>query len=429
MNKKDALKTTILSLLMFVFLIPGDSYRRVYVGILFILFLLIDGKLYVKKFFSIGWMRWVYVITFIGSYCIHYYKWSIPIILLFISFFILARYIIITGITNEKLFEYALNIILFVFTIYAILGIIEAFTQFNFFDLILGRSIELYGANNFRGNIYRGHGISTVSINNAMIVYAVWMLATYKIYSKKPNFFAIVEFVVIGCHLVLIFSRMLILIGLISQILIFAKARKVTKLRIVFLILFAILISMFVPQSDEGVLGSIVQSFIPLFEELKNGRQSTGINWGGTGERLIIWQWVFSKMQKVWLLGNGFETEFAYSYFYQGHQYIKQSIEVHWLYVLFQKGIFGLFGFISYQIYSISKIAKNRKLGNHNNISFPYIFLIMTIGYFISLFTCAGLEDLYFYYIFFSLFEAYSIIESKNIQNKISIDSIYYKRN
>ena len=238
-----------------------------------------------------------------------------------------------------------------------------------------------------------------------MIVYMAWMLATFKLYNKK-KLSSIIEYILIGLHLILIFSRMLILVGLISQIIILTRTKRIIKLKVILLITAAIFVSMLIPTEGGGLVDSMIESFVPLIQELFGGKNHIGaINWGGTGERIIIWQWVFERMKGKLLFGNGFTTDFAYRYFYDGHYYTKQSIEVQWLYILFQKGLWGLVGYIVYQIDAIVRPFLMTK--KENGVSFSFVFLVMTCGYFISLFSCAGLEDVQFFYLFFALFEAY----------------------
>lgn len=411
MSKSISMRNLFVMLLMVSFIVPGDNNRKAYIFLLFTILIFIERKLSIKKMFDIGWARWFYAITFIGALIINYYEWSLPMISFFIITFFVTRYIIIYGVNTTAGFENAINAVLIVFSIYAVLGIAEAFTQINIFDNVLGRTFELYGANNFRGIIYRGHGISSVSINNAMLVYMAWMLATYKIYNKR-NITSIIEYILIGAHFILIFSRMLILVGLLSQVVVFLKVKQTTKIKAGFLIAIAICLSLLIPNDNNNIIDNIIQSFTPLIEEVLNWGESTSkINWGGTGERLVIWQWVFSSMNGHWLFGNGFETSFAYRYFYEGHYYIKQSIEVQWLFVLFQKGLFGLAGYIVYQIKSIRDCFNGLKKERSTKVSFSFVFTIMTLGYFVSLFACAGVEDVQFYYIYFALFEAYRNIE------------------
>lgn len=405
MSKKISIKHMIVILLTLAFIVPGDSNRKAFIMFLFLLFIFFDRKLDYKCLLDLGMARWIYVITYVSILFINYYRWSWPVCSLFLIVFFLGRYIFIQGINDKRAFDTVINAILFVFSIYAILGIIEAFTRANVFDLILGRSFELYGANNLRGSIYRGHGISTVSINNAMIVYLAWMLATFKLYNKK-KLSSFVEFILIGTHLILIFSRMLILVGLISQIIILARTKRMTRLKVILLIFVSTFVSMLIPTEGGGLIDSIVESFVPLVQELLDKGSHVGaINWGGTGERIILWQWVSERMKGKLLFGNGFTTDFAYRYFYEGYYYTKQSIEVQWLYILFQKGLFGLMGYIVYQIDAILHAFKMMK--KESGVSFSFVFFIMTCGYFVSLFGCAGLEDVQFYYLFFALFEAY----------------------
>lgn len=392
-----------------VLFIPGDNKKLVLLGGILIIHSAVNGfVLKTKK--SLLSFSMLYFITVFLSNIFKMYENSIHEILYFIAVFFIPGYIISKCVITKKFFFEIIDFILLIFSIYAILCIIEGFSQFNIFDIILERQIELWGANSYRMGIYRSHGYCSVSINNGMILFMVWMLASYRLYNVTKVKY-LIPFILIGISLFLNLSRMVIIVAVAAQLLILIQLKK-SKLfsYICCTILVLIGIMLLFPEKVESIFSDIYNTFIPLIEEFfGNTERNNGMFSGGSGHRFALWNWVYNSTKDSLLLGQGYGSVFNYIYYVNGFYVIKESIEVHWLYLLYHAGVLGLSGFICYQFYCIKEMLSTRVISKNSleKPTFVNVFIIMSLGYFAILFTCAGFEDLELYYILFPLFLAY----------------------
>lgn len=398
---------------LFIFL-PNSRFRIIYILILFFASLLKNRGIS-KTLVNVGMLRFIYCITFIASYLIHYYKASISYICYFLLVFFVARYLILRGVRSNNDVEKLIDFILIVFMFYALLGIIESLTQFNIFDKIGNRVVELYGANKFRGSFYRNHGLCDVSINNGMLVFMVWVLACYKNFKFKNRLYLLI-LSILTIDLFMIFSRMVLLIAVIVFVLIVRKQS--VRRKMLFTIstsIVSILILFVVPNQLDMFSEVISESFAPLVDEFFRGgiRGSQGISLYGSGQRIALWGWVFEAIRNNFFWGLGFEYEFSRVYIVNGVAHLKKSVEVHWLLTVMQKGVFGLAGFIAYQLFCIKMTVLTLRKTDKKIFSLSHAYIFMTIGYFLCLFTCAGFQDLYYFYLLFSIYESFCLVNNK----------------
>ena len=121
----------------------------------------------------------------------------------------------------------------------------------------------------------------------------------------------------------------------------------------------------------QNVISIVVGLFTPIIEQILGNKADTV---DGTGERLILWNWVYSTVKNHLFTGMGFQTPFQYQYSGISGIYswtaTKTSIEVQWLAVLYEKGLFGMIGFIIFQMGSLKKALKlkseNKMIGGGN---------------------------------------------------------------
>lgn len=402
------------------FIVPGDTIRAFW--ILFIVFIIgafRKNTIRLSEVFGIGILRWIYVITVVSSFIIHYYSATIRNIFNFVIIFFLGRYMIISEIRSRRNFDLFLNMILLIFFFYTILGLFETFTQFNLFDYITKREIVMGGANSIRNGFFRSHGFCAVSFNNGVIMSMIWCLAAYKLFNKL-NIWNLILYILFGLYTFLIFSRMVILVSLFSQFLLFISNKKISKLKISVAVI-GILCIFFLLPGERTVLEGYLSSFIPLLEEIRNfSIYSSGIHSGGTGERFALLGWVYNSIRDQIFFGAGFLKPFSYHYWFVDRYYLKESIENQWLWSLYRTGLYGLFGFIIYQFYcmknthivSLSKRMKKKngkyKVLQTEKLTFYSCFRIIVIGYFLSIFAVASFEDLIVFYFLYALYEAYN---------------------
>ena len=405
-------------MLLVIFLPRSVNFRYIIILALVILSFFADG---VKtKYLNMNLGMFIYAGTFIISEVIHLYSGSLKDIFVFLTMFVFLRYIIFVGLGDMNRFLNFLEGISIFSVIYGILGIIEAFTTFNIFDLIFDRSFELVGANTYRYGIYRGHGVCTISINNGMLLVFFLCITGYLLFnhiSKRRKILTVTYFVLlvaIGLNL----SRMVWLVAIATQCIIAVKCgmswilKRVAIVLAIFIILLPIL-GQFI-ETVQSFLQSMFLSLINLdYMESNSGA-------GGIGERLMLWSVVFEKVKDSKVFGVGFMENFSVQMTtIYGSTITKESIEIHWLYVLWQKGLFGMIGFIIYQISCLVYCWKRKKQQfEEQHFSFNFLMVVVSISYFAAIFSFAGFEDLYFFYIMFSICEAYNNILKKESSSK-----------
>lgn len=409
MKIKVSINRLILFLLMCTLLIPGTNWRMYYLLAVFYIFIISRKTISDISVLAVGKYKSIYIITFVGSYLIHYYSGSLLGIFSFLCIFLIPRIIVVKCTKSYDDIEWLLDITVYIFMIHAILGIYEGFTEKNIFDAFLHRQIIYGGANSYRGSLFRSHGIFSVSINNGMFMCMGWVLSLYKLV-KNNRLKYLIPLLLIGIDLFLIFSRMVLIIAVFSaiMILLLLKPKKLTK----YLLLGGgVLFAIWNFASDEfqvSILEFANKYFKPLLDELINFDSSQTINWGGSGERLALWGWVWEFVKGNALFGIGFESQFSHVFFANGFWKTKVSVEVQWLYILLQKGFFGLLGFVAYEWYCLRETFRAFRNDLHERPNIPIVFFIMAAGYFLNLFTCAAFEDLEFFYVLFAIVEGYT---------------------
>lgn len=360
-----------------------------------------------------------YGITYIMSYLIHYYNDSARQVIVFFVGFWGVRYVILNGIKSKGEFLKFVDYIIVFFALYSILGIYESFTSINLFDILFKREVVLDFANAIRFGIRRNHGMCSVSINNGMLLNIVLAIAGYRLFnSRKADIKTLICYILIWSDLILTLSRQVILMSVIIQLVLAAKCGFtwiVKRITCIILISFALWLCM--GDTLSSIFSNITAMFLPLLEII-NPAYSSYYNWsegiGGIGERGELWGWIYAAVRNQLVFGMGYETPFSIAL---SNNTIKTSIEVHWLYVLYLRGLFGLFGFIIYQIGCLKKVISHKDDMGEIRVDFPFVMLILTLGYFASLFSCSGWEDLKFYYMVFAVFECYARLGDNSLSS------------
>ena len=371
--------------------------------------IMFDGMSIRRIEFSI-W-EYIYLFTLLGSYVIHFSRpTSYYGILSVLGFFVCTRYLMCIQIKRQVDVNWIIDVVLFLGCIYAALCLIEDFTQFNLFDIVFSRSVISGGANSFRSGVFRGHGVCSVSTNNAMLLYLIWILSTFKFYEKGCKRKYKVFFWIIGAATFMCQARMVILAGIVLQCVVAIRSGVSKAVRRFLLATTAVSVLLFF---NPALQESINQMFMPIYEEIFLGETHSnikGVSMYGSGHRAVLWTWVYETIKSNLLFGKGFVEQFKYTYDAGSYNATKTSIEVHWLYVMYQKGLFGLFGFISYQIGVLRLLFSNR---NKRKIAdFRFVMMVGTVLYFIMLFGCSGFEDLVFFYFMVTLYILYSKFEN-----------------
>ncbi|MEO2263759.1 O-antigen ligase family protein [Dorea sp. YH-dor228] len=353
----------------------------------------------------------IYAITTVLSYIIHYYAGTLGLLIAFIAFFIAAPFIVKCNVNSMVIFEKTIRFIVICFTVYALLCIIESFAGINVYDLLFQRSVSLTGANEPRYGFYRSHGLSTVSINNAMFLNMAWLLAAYRMYTGRKKVGRVFQFWIIGAAMLLTMSRAAIVVGVVSQ-LILARKKGIAwaSKKLLLAIIIAVMGAIFYSKEVFSLVNFVEDMFAPIIANI-TGKDNNTV--GGVGERLLLWSWVYEKVKDNLLFGMGYDTPFRYSYSGTSGIYswtaIKSSIENQWLYILYQSGIIGLSGFIVFVLGCIKNVSEkiNTLFESGRGITFKDTMQVLTIGYIIELFSCAAAEEIQFFYILLALFSVY----------------------
>lgn len=391
------------SLLVFTLIFVPDSGNNSFINprnIIFLLFLAVcalEGfKVNAKRLLP---QKRIYIIVYtvitITMYFIHFYAGSLGEIFRFCAYFLLVNYIVRSTLTNEKQFEHYMSTIMVMSALYAFMCIVEGLTGFNVYNILLGRDISWTGANSTRYGLQRAMGISTVSINNGVMLNMLWLLAAYRVFlTKKKQLSAIIAYSVIGIAVIMNTSRAVISVAIVMQCIIILKGGigKVAK-RITIFIMCGAVVSYFFGEQIDPFIGSLSEAFGVLIDRFTSseGGIHTSQSLGAEGDRLILWVWVYESVKDALILGKGFVSKFSYNFIARtatsSWAATKESIEVYWLYLLYRTGLIGMGGFIVYQIGTLRNLARIYK---NSREQFYLIVLLITISYFILLFTVSA---------------------------------------
>lgn len=367
-----------------------------------------------RRKLSAPWFYILYVISVVACIFVHFGSRTAYIHFINICQVIGTVYVVLVAIRGDRnKFEEIIEFLIKVFMIYAVFGIIESFTKINIFDTLTGTQVVYEYANAFRFGLARSRGATGVSINNGMLLCLAEGIIAYQLLksNNKKKLYTIAYIVVfINCFLTL--SRGIWLDLIISQFLIFLSLRGGRKLLLIFkiaitaiiLLVIGMILFPIVIRELLDILNIMINSIIV---SLSGGSASDEM--GGIGNRFELWGWVWISVKDSLIWGKGFDSPFVYL---TSDGAIKKSIEVMWLYLLYRTGIVGMLGFIWLQIscmaYSIRMHFKENAGKVSNRSGFNYIFLVVSIAYYITMFSCAGSEELIFYYFFIALLFAYN---------------------
>ncbi len=325
-------------------------------------------------------------------------------------------YVVLVAVRGERRnFDELIAFVVALSAIYGVFGIIESFLKVNIFDILTGTEVVYEYANALRFGLARSRGATGTSINNGMLLCLMEGVVAYRLLSSnsRKRWYTIAYVIVfINCFCTL--SRGVWLDLAISQALIFLALRGDKKLLLVLrvvavgAVIYVLGIVVF-PETVNGFVGIFDSMIESLITSLSGGNRSDEM--GGIGNRLELWGWVWIATQGSLTWGKGFNSAFAYL---TPAGAIKESIEVMWLYMLYRTGFVGMIGFILFQLGSLKYSIQNHltelksKSIAKGKVGFNYIFIAVSISYYITMFSCAGSEDLVFYYFVVGLLFAYN---------------------
>lgn len=325
--------------------------------------------------------------------------------------YILAFLFILYGIKTKKSFEHYIDFIIFVFSMYSLFCIVESLTSFNIFDLLTNTHIEEYTfTNEIRFGFIRNRGAVDISINNGMLQCLVLSMCSYRKATKRKQKY-LIAYILVFFSSFLTLSRGVWIQLLVSTMMIVFVMPETKKLKLVARTLLVLILTLAVGSFGssgfaENIIEMIKNMFLSIASVFTESNNSSLI---GVGHRFVLWSWVYETVKSSIVFGLGVGKEVSVT---TTLGYNKISIEVMWLYLLYQTGIIGMINFFIFQFNSIKYSLKrtDKKLFGPKYNNFNYYLLSASIGYFIALFACSGFEDLRFYYIFLALGIAYNRI-------------------
>lgn len=369
MNRKSLNRYLILFAAIFIMFLPRRiyiagvfSFRAIILGI-FLLVALKYRKITVPRIVSSPFTL-IYILYSFAYYCI---TGQITSGIGFLVDTLILICLMASLIRDEFRFDYFIDCFIIMLTVYDIMGIIETLTGFNIYDVISGDS----SGSSIRFGLTRFCGAGLVSSNNANFLLLASIIVLYRILhcddeKKRKRYIAI--YVLNAIALCCTLTRAPIMLFFALQVVWLAKAGVFRLLNRYFLwiIIAAVVVVVmivFVPQ-----INTIVTNFTAMFEALFNAStadsisSSFGSNARGTGERLQLYEWVTQQIKGSEIFGKGpntaFMQEWTTSY---GVRVTKNSLENHYLMVLYQFGAVGLVTFIChflYMLFSISHLGK-----------------------------------------------------------------------
>lgn len=419
---KQKISVLFCELLLLYVLIPtrGRVFGITFGANLVLLICFVGLLLHTKKLvFNIPKFCAVYMSIFIFEYLIHFSERSVVDTVILIVKLVAPFYIILQGITDMDRFMTMLRFIVKAFAIYGVFGIIETLVRFNIFDKLTGTKVVYEFANELRFGLARNRGALDVSINNGMLLCLVLCIAAYVlIYAtgKERKWYQLCYFIIF-VDTFLTLSRAIWMELVITQVLIFLVLTPRNKWKVIRRILLicicgGIALVIINPDMLEKITYIFKEMFSSTYDAFSGAdtAESSEMSYG-VGHRFALWAWVWEKTQGYLVFGTGYSIPFIYVV---SSSYIKESIEVMWLYILYHVGFVGLFGYIVFQVGSIVHMIKGHKIEKRifkgKKVTFNYVVLVATLMYFVTQFSCSAFEDLKFFYMMLALTFAYNRI-------------------
>lgn len=416
-NKREANDVTIAMILTMLCLLPTKGFLRTDLfALIMALIIIVGSNIFKISRVWVGGFSLFYFFTRVVTLFLHFEGMStISRVVEFISLFILIPLVIFEKINTENKIRRYFKALVFVFAIYSIISLFETFYGFNIFEKIYGYTIDRYAANEIRFGLYRSFGFCTVSINNAILMNMVWCIANYVMCKESHNKIKnTVLWAIIGIYTILILSKAVMIIAILSQIVLFMRniSKRIT-IKDVFKMFVIGIIMVLVLSSNLTAVKYAKNIYIPIVNQLlgTDFMYDDSFSAGGFGERMQLASWVIEDLGNKWLLGVGYSQKFYHAFVKvsaSGHRstWYKESIENTWLHYLYRTGLVGLSGFVLYQIGCIKKEFNilNRESERY---SMSFLFIVLTVGYFVLILSCFAQEDLRLYFILYAIYASY----------------------
>lgn len=268
-----------------------------------------------------------------------------------------------------------------------ILGIFEAFTGINIFQMA-SNAPDVYFSQDVRYGLLRVLTTFSQPISYGLFQVFICALCIYRLnisVNNRDNKFLHIAYLLSVINVVLSVSRIPIIACVIIHIILLYKKSNIGFINyLVYIEIIICILALFALLSNINVpfISDLVYAFGSITGEAAESSSAIGL-----GDRLDLWDWVFSSMGKSWVFGRGILTEFSYTVY---EWQIKTSIENQYLSVLFHIGLVGLgILIISYCCILYSSARRSRLNGNiigEKRFPFNYLVLIVLAVYYICQF-------------------------------------------
>jgi hypothetical protein len=326
--------------------------------------------------------------------------------------------IVYNGIKNKSQFDYSLEFLIKIFGILSVLGIIETFTNFNIFDCI--RNVNTQIDTGLRFGLHRSRGMMVVCQNYGIFLIMAASLTFYQIQNWKNKKIYKIIYILISINELCTLTRATIAAFIVTQVILVIKCGEIKRFKvwirgiIVFVILYFV-VTVLKIESVNNALNSIYSMFIAVLdpEAASQIANQFGTNVGGIGQRLDLYGWILEEIQGHELLGLG-----PYEVFIRvvNADFTKTSIENQYLSLLFHYGWVGLGSYIlwgiAYMCYLTKKFIADKRQ-NSRTLSFNFVMLTFMAVYFIALFTCAEIDEVYLIMYTMGLTFSHNLLKSK----------------
>jgi len=284
----------------------------------------------------------------------------------------------------------------------AILNIIETFTGFNIWDLISNYKVEYYGANGYRLGLIRARGPFETSINNAMFLILGQGFFWYGAINDKRRKVCNLGLVISYVSIFFIMSRAAIIASVALAVILNLKGgiRKMPMRILKYTIIVAVIYFIVNFLNVE-----IIKDFLSnIFDSLKALIDSSYVDYnngiGDTGQRTLLYGWIYSATAGHRLLGFGEKADFSYAV---TTTFTKTSIENYYLWQFYKFGWIGLIliilVFATFLVNTkIQEIRERKREHNKNQLLFTSMAYYLSIVYLLLNLTCAGQNDMLTFY-------------------------------
>lgn len=355
----------------------------------------------------------IYAAVFIG---IMFLRLEIKQVIQFGTEFVLLT-LLVLNVTNsiedvKKMLIYIRNIA----TLLSVFGIVESFTKVNVFDIITRTAVVYEGANALRFGMARCRGSFTTSINFAMFLVICLAIDYYVITWKDRKSENII--ITTALHIVALLctvSRFPIIIAVIMSLIFGIRCGVLKVLSKSFAYILVLLIGYigFTYIGGNKTINNFINGMWTLFLAVFSDDAAMALNGivgnaNGIGQRLKLFEWIWGAVEGKALLGLGWRAAFSQELYNTTGEYvvrIKDSIENHYLYLLYHTGFLGLFAFVNYMIGGIRISIKNRKkqFDYEGKLKYNFFLPVCIICYAIMIFSCGGFDDIRLFYILITL--------------------------